>query len=453
MVSFLVPTKRSQWSASRARDGHKFESSMYITPTCCHYLFVCRSIRLDGPLSLFCAQTSALIAPLEVLLQDSHVCLLCWRYQPGTRWDRWDQNSSCLAGKRGLNQPKKKIASGSFTVLVPAKRHATLGLEPCLGGWLLWDPQRSSPSPYRSPPKNGFRLRDQYRCMMDALLIWSRYDVPMLFQIVKPTGLGPLPLKPGTWHLRCPWTNRCGSEEGCRGWFQPAQPASHHPATRHGGANGRCQGNQGHPCKDGRTFTWRLTLETWGIGPPHPLEKNQQFLWFRHETVGIHFLPWAGNRPGHQQKGLYAFFCWNNNSWKHSWTFHIPFACDSTLQSRNAHHAHQTQLSLTFDHFIGLFPAVVNCPAICVKMVPLNPLSYCRSTPHFRHTQTSYCFIHPPIKYDKVIYPHEFGFPQIFGMLWYHKPCPMAAIGHEDVKLTLHRPRRMQVKLRKEVPK
>lgn len=83
----------------QARDGHKFESSMYITPTCCHYLFVCRSIRLDGPLSLFSAQTSALIAPLEVLLQDSHVCLLCWRYQPGIRWDRWDQNSSCLAGK------------------------------------------------------------------------------------------------------------------------------------------------------------------------------------------------------------------------------------------------------------------------------------------------------------------------------------------------------------------
>lgn len=192
------------------------------------------------------------------------------------------------------------------------------------------------------------------------------------FPIVKPTGLGPLPLKPGTWHLRCPWTNRCGSEEGCRGWFQPAQPASHHPATRHGGANGRCQGNQGHPCKDGRTITWRLTLETWS----------------------------ANIRP------LYR-----------------------------------------------LVSAVVNCPAICVKMVPLNPISYCRLTPHFRHTLTSCCFIYPPIKYDKVIYPHEFGFPQVFGMLWYHQPCPMAAIGHEDVKLTLRRPRRMQVKLRKEVPK
>ena len=123
------------------------------------------------------------------------------------------------------------------------------------------------------------------------------FEAVMMFQcfpIVKPTGLGPLPLKPGTWHLRCPWTNRCGSEEGCRGWFQPAQPASHHPATRHGGANGRCQGNKGHPCKDGRTFTWRLTLEDlryWATTSPG---KESAVLWFRHETVGIHFLPGLG---------------------------------------------------------------------------------------------------------------------------------------------------------------
>ena len=256
--------------------------------------------------------------------------------------------------EKGTQSTEKEDASGSFTVLVPAKRHATLGLEPCLGGWLLWDPQRSSPSPYRSPPKNGFRLRDQYRCMMDALLIWSRYDVPMRsncetdrprpFAVEARNLTPPVPMdQPLRKWRRVPWmisTSSTRFAPSCHTtwWCKWAMPREPRPSLQ----------RWPHLYM---TLDFR-DLRYWATTSPG---KESAVLWFRHETVGIHFLPWAGNRPGHQQKGLYAFFCWNNNSWKHSWTFHIPFACDSTLQSRNAHHAHQTQLSPTFDHFIGLF--------------------------------------------------------------------------------------------------
>ena len=96
-------------------------------PTCCHHSFARRSVRLDGPLRYF--------SRLAMFL-----CCVGDNQESG---QVVETKIIPVLEEKGT-QSAKEDASGSFTVLVPAKRHATLGLAPCLRGRLLWGTHREA---------------------------------------------------------------------------------------------------------------------------------------------------------------------------------------------------------------------------------------------------------------------------------------------------------------------
>ena len=238
----------------------------------------------------FGAQTSALIAPLEVLLQDSHVCLLCWRYQPGTRWDRWDQNSSCLAGKGDSINRKRRCLRILYRVGA-RKTSCYLGAGALPWGMIAVGPTEKLSESLSESPKKWVSFKGPIP--MHALLIWSRYDVPMLsncetdrprpFAVEARNLTPPVPMdQPLRKWRRVPWmisTSSTRFAPSCHTtwWCKWAMPREPRPSLQ----------RWPHLYM---TLDFR-DLRYWATTSPG---KESAVLWFRHETVGIHFLPGLG---------------------------------------------------------------------------------------------------------------------------------------------------------------